>query len=270
MIKQLFHIEFETADDPQKVLVLQIGKAYLSFAITNKGGSELSQLRYYSFNEWNETVWQEIIDTNPALLNSFYEVLVSYDFPESMVVPFKEFKHENPSILLNIAYGINDQSVVISEVITGWQLYNIYAVPVIILDSITAKFPSVRSWHQYSLGVRNAIVTSEEGCLLVDFKKDEFIVLVAGSKNILLSQTFEYTNPEDVLFYLIRICNQFSLSRDTVQLLLSGLIDKQSSLYKELYQYFVDIKFRDAQWDTGSEYPAHYFTSLNDLAQCVS
>jgi hypothetical protein len=52
---------------------------------------------------------------------------------------------------------------------------------------------------------------------------------------------------------------------------LSGLIDKQSALYKELYQYFINIEFSEAGWNmAGTEYPAHFFTSLNDLAQCVS
>ncbi|HNA96743.1 MAG TPA: DUF3822 domain-containing protein, partial [Chitinophagaceae bacterium] len=64
---------------------------------------------------------------------------------------------------------------------------------------------------------------------------------------------------------------QFSLSQQTVSVRLSGLIDKQSALYKDLYQYFREITFREAGWHTVEpEYPAHFFTSLNDLAPCVS
>ncbi len=149
-------------------------------------------------------------------------------------------------------------------------MYNIYAVPAEIKDWVSRKFPTARFWHQYSLDVRNSIGVTEEGRLQVDFRKEEFVVIATNRNNILLTQTFEYTTPEDVLFYLLKICNQFSLSRERVELQLSGLVDKQSSLYKELYQYFINIKFRNAQWNTGVEYPAHFFTSLNDLAKCVS
>ncbi|MBK8605606.1 MAG: DUF3822 family protein [Chitinophagaceae bacterium] len=120
------------------------------------------------------------------------------------------------------------------------------------------------------MDVRNSIGVTEEGRLQVDFRKTEFVVIAANRNNILLTQTFEYTTPEDVLFYLLKICKQFSLSRERVELQLSGLVDKQSSLYKELYQYFINIDFRNALWNTGAEYPAHFFTSLNDLAKCVS
>jgi hypothetical protein len=49
------------------------------------------------------------------------------------------------------------------------------------------------------------------------------------------------------------------------------MIDQQSALYKELYQYFLHIEFRNASWTIpADEYPAHFFTSLNELAQCVS
>jgi hypothetical protein len=269
-LKQLFHIEFEAANDQQQVLSLRVGKEYLSYAIANRSGSELYQLRYYSFDEWNEKVWNDIIDSNPFLGSSFYEVLVAYDFSESLIVPLKEFKIEESASLLNAACGTNGQSAIISEIITGCQLYNVYAVPNETRNWITDQFPVTRCWHQYSLSVRSAVATSADGCLLADFRENEVVVVVAGQGTILLTQTFEYTTPEDVLFYLIKICTRFSLSRETIQLQLSGLIDKQSSLYKELYQYFINVDFRNSEWDTGAEYPAHFFTSLNDLARCVS
>ncbi len=269
-MKQLFHIEFDAAVDKQKVLSLRIGKQHFCFAIANKSGLELYQLAYYSVDEWNEKGWQEIIDSNPVFSSSFYEVLVAYDFSESLLVPSKEFKSEEAGALLKMSYGVNSQSSVISESITGWQLYNIYAIPSEIKEWISRKFTTARFWHQYSLDVRNSLAASAEGNLLVDFRKNEFVVIASGRSNILLTQTFEYTTPEDVLFYLLKICEQFSLSREAVQLQLSGLLDKQSSLYKELYQYFINIDFRNAQWNTGTEYPAHFFTSLNDLAKCVS
>ena len=82
-MKQLFHIEFEAAGDKQQVLSLRIGKQHFAFAIANKSGLELYQLAYYSIEEWNEKCWQEILESNPAISNSFYEVLVAFDFSES-------------------------------------------------------------------------------------------------------------------------------------------------------------------------------------------
>jgi len=71
------------------------------------------------------------------------------------------------------------------------------------------------------------------------------------------------------LYYLVKISNQFSLSRQELLLQLSGLIDQDSALFTELSQYFLQLEFRPGLWqDTG--YPDHFFTSLNDLARCAS
>jgi Protein of unknown function (DUF3822) len=85
----------------------------------------------------------------------------------------------------------------------------------------------------------------------------------------LLAQTYSYTAPEDIVYYLLRIVQQFALSAEEVTVILSGLIDKESALYKELYQYFLQIELRSVSWNTG-DYPAHFFSSLNDLARCES
>ena len=87
---------------------------------------------------------------------------------------------------------------------------------------------------------------------------------------MLLAQTFQYKTPSDVVYYLIKACSQNSLSRKDVKVQLTGLIEKESFLYKELNQYFLNLEFRKAAWNSENEFPAHYFTSLNDLAKCVS
>jgi hypothetical protein len=72
----------------------------------------------------------------------------------------------------------------------------------------------------------------------------------------------------------LKACNQFSLSREEIQLFISGLIEKESQLFRELYLNFLNIQFREPTWrlagNGDKEYPSHFFTSLNDLARCAS
>lgn len=269
-MKQLFDIKMETAGDEQQVLSIRLGEKHFCFAISNKPATIIYRLVYSSIDQWTENEWNNLFETYPELNNAYYEVLVSFDFHSSILVPLNDAQQNDSELLLQTMFGINGQSSFISESVTGWQLTNIYAVPETLKDWISTKFPVARYWHQYTLGVRNSILSVTGGMLLVDFRKDEFIVIATGSNQILLTQTFEYSNPEDVLFYLLKICNQFKLSTEEVQIHLSGLVDKDSSLYKELYQYFINIEFRDSNWNAGPYYPAHFFTSLNDLAKCVS
>ena len=269
-LKKLFHIENSKSDNGQQILSLRLGQKHACYAISNKSGSELYELVYCCVNEWSENELTDLFSASPLLQNSFYLVQVVYDFPESILVSSKDYKPEDAALLLSTVAGSIGNTNIISELITDWQLYNIYGVPKEIHDYIGTKFSSARFWHQYTLGIKNSNAAGNEGSLLIDIRKNDFTVIVAKSSKILLAQTFEYTTPEDILFYLLKCCQQFSISQREVHLQLSGLIDKQSTLYKELYQYFVNIEFRDASWNATNDCPAHFFTSLNDLAKCAS
>jgi Protein of unknown function (DUF3822) len=195
---------------------------------------------------------------------------VAYDFPQSILAPSVFYKPEESQALLNTMYGVLPGTHIISERIAEWQLYNTYAISAEVQQWVNKKFPAAQFWHQYSLGIKKINAADSGGCLLVDFRENDFTLLAANSSRLLLAQSFSYTTPDDIVYYLLKTCRQFSLLQKEVQLQLSGLIDKQSSLFKELYQYFIHIAFREADWNAGSEYPAHFFTSLNDLAKCAS
>ena len=252
-----------------QVLSLRLGENHTSFAITDKTGKELYELAYGSTGRDKDEL-ADFINNYPSLQNSFYQVLIAYDQPQSILTPSAIYQPETAPLFLRATYGVMVGSDIISELISEWQLYNTYAVPREQFKWINQKFPAARSWHQYSLAVKKINAAGDSGYLLVDFRPDDFTLLVSKESKLILAQCFSYTTPGDVLYYLLKTCRQFSLSQKDVNLQLSGLIDQNSALYKELYLYFMNIEFREAGWNTGNDYPAHFFTSLNDLAQCAS
>ena len=269
-MKQLFHIKSGNTDNVLQVLSLRLGERHISFAITNKTGNELYELAYCTIEEGNESFGADFTATYPALNNSFYLVLIAYDCPKSVLTPASLYKPEESRLFLTTTQGVLSGHHIISELIAEWQLYNTYEVPDEMHKWVNEKFPATKSWHQYSLAVKKINAAGQGGSILVDFRKNDFTVLIASNSRLMLAQSFPYSTPEDVVYYLLKACQQFSLSQKEVSVQLSGLIDKQSALYKELYQYFINLEFREADWNAGSEYPAHFFTSLNDLAQCAS
>jgi len=270
-LKQLFHIENGNSDTGQEILSLRLGEKHGSFAISNKSGSALYELAYCSVDSWNENELTDFFSAFSSLQNSFYQVQIVYDFRESLLISLSNYRAEDAGLLLNMVGSNNSSnSTIVSEPIAEWQLYNIYGVPKEIHEWIGKKFSSARFWHQNTIGIKNINAGGSDGSLLVDIRKDDFTVIAAKANKILMAQAYAYATPEDILFYLLKICQQFSLSQREVALQLSGLVDKQSALYKELFQYFINIAFREASWNVKGDYPAHFFTSLNDLAKCAS
>jgi hypothetical protein len=271
-LKQLFHIDTkETGEIIQQVLSLRIGEKHCAFAITDKSGDKLYQLAYFGIDTPEANPVAGMIAQHPKVGKSFYKVVVSYDFPQSTLVPWDHFKQEDTSALLRNLYGINSGSSIISESIGEWQVYNVYAIPKELHDWINGKYAAASYWHQYTLLLKSMNTTQEGDRLLVDLRRDDFTLVAARGNKLLLATSFHYSTPEDVLYYLLKVVQEFGFSQQEVNLSLSGLVDKQSALYKELYQYFIHVGFREAGWNIpDSEYPSHFFTSLNDLARCAS
>jgi hypothetical protein len=252
---------------------MRIGERHTSFAITGNAGSELYSLAYYTADEMNADLLAEIFSNHPELHNSFSEIQLSYDHPGSVLVP-QPFNDTNlAKTILNTMYGLTVGAFVISEPVNEWQLNNVYAVPNDIQEWTGRMFPVHRFRHNYTLAIGMMSVDPADH-ILIDLNKDEFSFIVVKDGKLQIAQTLYYSSPEDILYYLLKTCNQFSLSRGEIQLFLSGLIEKESQLFKELYLNFINITFREPTWKIPAieekEYPDHFFTSLNDLARCAS
>ncbi|MEO6638497.1 MAG: DUF3822 family protein, partial [Ginsengibacter sp.] len=82
---------------------------------------------------------------------------------------------------------------------------------------------------------------------------------------LLLVNSFNYKTAEDVSYTLLNICSQFQMDNLTIEA--SGLIEKNSALYKEIYKYFEQVSFADMPegisfTDDVLTYPPHFFYHL--------
>lgn len=269
MFKQIFNIETEIPEAVQQVLSVKLAKKYIGYSITNKDGDQLYKLEYYSADSWDAQTLQEFYVSIPAFRHHFYKINICYDFPEATFIPLNTTVSDESGNLLRALYSINKSSGIVSESITEWQLRNLYAVPSVMLNWASTNFPSASYRHENSLLLKQPFGNSANGIAMLSFKSNEFSVVLVQNGKLLLSQSFTYTSPADVIYYLLKISGQFHLNQHEIQLVITGLIDKQSALYKDLANYFIQMECRNAKWEIGNEeIQQHFFTTLNDLALC--
>jgi hypothetical protein len=236
-LKQLFYIDQE--QEKAELLALQIGEKHLAFALTDRSGNRLKQLAWCIADDrnlgWNETELLDLVHHYPALRTTVKKVRISYQLSDA-----------------------------------DWKSDYYFYLPDHIKKFTDNHFQAPQYEKQYQLS-RNSQEKKYSGdSLFIDFRNEEFTVVGSAGKQLLLAQTYRYETPADVLYTLLKICRHFLFSQDSTPVELSGLIEKQSTLYKELYQYFNLVSFREAGWVSDTGHPAHFFTSLNDLATCAS
>lgn len=265
----------EDLNASQANLLMEIGETHCCFAITDHADQMMVQSVYYAVDgNDRDDMLKKILQMHPELGRSFRQTVIGYYMRENILIPSKLYHFEETKKLLQTLYE-KEQNTTISESVSEWQLYNAYNVPVSLHESLSRSFATGNFWHVYSVTLKNKIDQHEAGKLIIDFKTDSFSVVVVKNNSILLAQIFAYAKPADILYWLLKICKEYSLSQNEVKLLISGLIDKSSAMYKDLNQYFLNIEF--ASIVNGVKlsnpfhvYPIHFFSSLYKLAACVS
>jgi hypothetical protein len=95
------------------------------------------------------------------------------------------------------------------------------------------------------------------------FYPNYFSVVAYNAGFLQLAQTRKYKTPEDVLYFVLNVFEQYAIAKDT-DVMCAGFIDERSKLYDLLYQYLGNLKlmnvdeaiFNDKAF---SEYAQHYF-----------
>jgi len=268
-MKKLFQISIDNAEMIQPVLSIAVGSKNFSFAISNAQANQLYHLACFSADDMTPDIIAEILSQHPEASSSFYKVAVCYHYSQHVLVPQEFYSTENFSDVWKEVHGVSSSKNIISEPVAEWQLNSVYAIPQDIQQFLSRRYPAASFKHFATLGLKLKPEDEVRGVFQVNFAVDEFEVIAFKQGKLLLAEQFEYSTPPDVIYHLLNICEQYSLSQYEVQLKISGLVDKNSALYKELYQYFLNIDFREASW-THQDYPLHFFTQLNDIARCVS
>jgi len=275
-MKQVYKIgNSDELNSSQAILLIEVGETHCCFAIVDYANFMMVQSGYYTSSENDsDPILKMLIEEQPELRQSFRQTIVGYYAAENIFVPLKYYHHEETQNLLQSMYE-KGQNVIVSESIAEWQLYNLYYVPAATHGLLSRRFATGNFWHVYSMVLKNSFQHKEGGNLLVDFKTDSFSVVAVRDNSLQLAQIFPYSKAADVLYWLLKTCREFSFSQNEVRLSLSGLIDKRSSVFRELHQYFIDIEFASAENDIQlssdfEDYPVHFFSSFYKLAACVS
>ena len=273
-MKPSFHIKQEAEYNPaNSILLLIVGKRHCSFAVMNYLSKELMEFGYYISNEEEED-YKKFFEETEVLNTRYYQAAIAYDADETIQIPSAIYKYEDGQLHLDVVYGKTVHTTVVSENVPGWNLYNVYRIPTSLQSAASWKFLSGKFWGMNSVLLKNYSNYTGQS-MIVDFKTDEFLVLALNNGKLKLAKTYSYSLPDDVLYCLLKLVHQLGLSQQEIKLSLSGLIEKDSAIYRELYKYFINLEFESLNGEVKlaedlKVHPDHYYSLISKLAACVS
>jgi len=216
---------------------------------------------------------QEAINSQSFLKQQFKKVDVIYGFPDSVLVPYEFMNESANNEMLDFVYGDPLEETVKRDFVFKQHLYNLYRIPSAVNSFMNGSFPAATFTHLYSV-LPEVLKDQNQNHLYVIFATNNIIVMLKKAGKLQAIQNFKYKTPEDVAYHLLNVCKSFEANVNETTLHVSGMLEKVSTLYTELYKYFLQIEFdnlpENFQYaDEIKQQPAHFFSHLFAVASCV-
>jgi len=263
-------------DAYRSILVCEISNEGFSYAIKNDDtntyvGVSVSHFNKntgadddYSINLQNGLGLQSLLSGN------FKKVYIINSFGESVLIPFYLYDSQENKNALNLIHGdLQDNASILTDVIAQHEIYNSYRVSTPLLSVIKSKFPGAINRHQYTVLLKQ--VPAEEDKMLVIFYSKKIVVMLNKNKSTQFINTFAYTTAEEVLYILLNTCKQFEA--ENIPLEISGMIENNSALSKEIFKYFASVSFKKLPAGCNyseeiTKHPSHYFSHIFAADSC--
>ena len=274
-MRTVFEILPSSFDSENCKLICEVSDEGFTFSIKDEVKNAFVGLGIYHFDKTKPLVGlpialQVFFHQKGILVKKFKSICIVYSFSESVLIPFSLYNKEKNCGMMNMMFGdLNEKETIFTDEIKELSMYAVYRVPTAIDEVIEEQFASHSRIHAYSLLLKKNKAETE--LLSVVFYTKKIIVCLVKDRKQQLINTFHYRTPEDVSYTLLNICSQFNIKNPP--LFISGLLEENSPLYKELYKYFETIEL--ASLPEGSLYseeimsfPSHYFSYIFAADSC--
>ncbi len=217
------------------------------------------------------------VSKNEWLRQPYLSVSIILESPKSTLIPEALADNDKMGQYLRFNHPVNDNEEILADRLPNLQAYNIYAYPAATIGQLKELWPAARLSH---------LISSLIEVLLIRFKhagggdrvyanvRPHWIDMVYMlDDRLVFCNSFRYTSPEDLLYYVIFVYEQLKLNPEKVPLILMGEAERHSAATEQLSEYlrFVGFIGRNEDFHYSAAFdaiPEHCFYNLLNLPLC--
>jgi len=271
-LKKALHTLFDIKDNVDLLLLIEVGDFSISLVWSTFQRKNIIGIEVFNIDEQEDytTFFMGVVNEIKRFNNQIKKTKVRYNSKESLLVPVTYYNASLNKEMLDLLYGENDFMIIKSDEVKEVGFYNIYRIPKPLDVLLTNHFSAIEEKHSTSKQIKLDVIGDQLFCII---SHKRIKVFLYKGNNLQIVQQFNYQSFEDVIYHLLNICEQHSMNPSEIKLQLKGLIVKDSKLFQELHNYFLDIDFASTN-DTSSlptsisEENKHFLSHLIELALC--
>lgn len=227
-------------------LSLQIAQNGLSYCCFDTLNWEIKAFNTVTFDKHKaieDHLWKTFVNF-PELMEPYDEIVVLHDNSFNTFVPDALFDEKFLGSYLQYNTKVFETDFFAFDAIDNYEMNNVYVPMMNVNNFLIDRYGAFDYKNVNSILVAKLLDASkniEDKQVFVHMQDTHFEIVVAKNQKLLLYNSFEYSTPEDFLYYILFTMEQLFLNPETVKVWLLGKIDGEDDYYNIAYKYIRNV-----------------------------
>jgi hypothetical protein len=242
--KKLSIASLQDQQSPNTALKLIVEIGFNHIALLVKSDANIVAFELYDIDS-SKGDWQSILNnlfSQSKVLDEIYSSTTIYvNTLEALIVPAEKFRKDSMQPYLTAVYGNADDCKYEADAIQiATHPATIFRLPQKLDDAIKKRFIVFEYKHTYTKILENLLSNDKMlmEILKVQFYPKTMVVTVIYGNKLMMIQSYPYNSPEDIIYYLLNIVQEFSLNVKSTPVEVSGTLDIASRHFELLENVF--------------------------------
>ena len=260
-------------------LLSSVSTSEVALALFDKKQNKFLALEVFQKDKANDDHWIKEVKEKSLILkkDNIRSVNVEIVNELTTIVPAALFHEDDAPAYFNFNFNAEDLSLK-TEKIPAFDAINIYSFPASLNDAIQHVFTNPVVHHHSTVllqGIHLYVKKYNEKTLFLNVRNQYIDIIVTEGKQLVFINAFQYKTIDDLVYYVMFVCDRLQLNPETISTSLLGQVEKESAIFHMLYKYIRNIRFASRPDFIEYSYvfediPAHFYFNLFSLALCES
>ena len=261
-------------------LSIQVSLDGLSFCILDSVRVKYIALNHVNFQK--DLIFDDLLDTiedyienNELLSYKYKSTKLIWVTKKNTLIPNSYFDQNKLKQYFEFNQKLDDLDEIHFNELKYVDAYSVFIIPNQIANIFSKQFQNITYYNQQIPFIEHALFKhhSENKKVIVNVNTDFIDLCIIENSKLLLYNNFAYKAEMDIIYFILYVFDQFKLDTQSTELYLNGFIDKNKSLYNQLYRFIKHLKFDKLSEEFSYSYtfnkiPSHSFTNLFNLHLC--
>lgn len=214
-----------------------------------------------------------------ATNHQFKSVYILFESINSSLIPEPLYDETEKMSFSKFSFTQSDDYETFCDKIINLDAFNLFPVPKILKHTLDELFPGHKFFSHAKVLIDNLLIMYKNSLnqkrIFINVRKSYLDIVIFDGRNLVYFNTFNYKSKEDFIYFVIYVMDQLKLNPEEIEVIFSGMIEKNSMIFETIYKYVRNVSFQPKPVGFSYSYlfsdiPSHYFFNLLHLPLCES